>query len=121
MDLRVVEVQDLYPMTSNVGGNISFLCPYLIKLEEDSNMIDDKIKTIVCKTLSIPETTYNLELSAGDIPAWDSIGHVTLLQAVEESFNIAFDVEDAIDIESVEDLIDTVKRYVDTSTMACTA
>jgi acyl carrier protein len=74
--------------------------------------IEPKLKRIVIETLKISEAAYSEELTAGDIPEWDSIGHVNLLMAVEREFEIAFDVTDAIDIESVGDLQDMVKKYL---------
>ena len=74
--------------------------------------IEPKLKRIVIETLKISEVAYSEELTAGDIPEWDSIGHVNLLMAVEREFEIAFDVTDAIDIESVGDLQDMVKKYL---------
>ena len=72
---------------------------------------DEKLKQIVIETLKIPAADYSEDLAAGDHPQWDSIGHVNLLMAVEHGFDIAFDVTDAIDIESVADLQDMVKKY----------
>ena len=77
----------------------------------DQQDIEERIKKAVCESIRISEEIYNYELAAGDIPEWDSIGHVTLLQAVEAEFEIAFDVGDAIDIEDVEDLVAMVKKY----------
>ena len=74
--------------------------------------IEQQLKTIVITSLKIAEFEYNEELTAGDLPQWDSIGHVNLLMAVEQGFDIAFDVTDAIDIESVGDLLDMVKKYL---------
>lgn len=74
--------------------------------------LNTKLKTIVITTLKIQESDYHDDLTAGDLPQWDSIGHVNLLMAVEHEFQIAFDVTDAIDIESVADLKDMVEKYV---------
>jgi acyl carrier protein len=74
--------------------------------------IDEKLRKIVIDTLKIPESDYSEELAAGDHPQWDSIGHVNLLMAVEQGFEISFDVTDAIDIESVADLRGMVAKYV---------
>ena len=74
--------------------------------------IDEKLRDIVISTLKISAAEYSEDLAAGDHPAWDSIGHVNLLMAVEQSFEIAFDVTDAIDIESVVDLQGMVRKYV---------
>ena len=73
--------------------------------------MEERIKKVVCETLKIDESAFSVELAAGDIAEWDSLGHVALLQAVESDFGIVFDVGDAIDIESVEDLIVMVRKY----------
>lgn len=74
--------------------------------------LEEKLKSIVIATLKIPEADYSEDLAAGDHPQWDSIGHVNLLMAVEQGFDIAFDVTDAIDIESVAGLQDMVRKYL---------
>ena len=73
--------------------------------------VTQEIRKIAAETLNVAEERIELELAAGDIPEWDSLGHVSLLQAVEDHFDIAFDVADAIDAESVEDLVFLVKEY----------
>lgn len=74
-------------------------------------MIEETVKRLVLDTLKIEESAYSEELAAGDVPQWDSLAHVNLLMAVEREFRIAFDVGDAVEIETVGDLIDAVKRY----------
>ncbi len=37
-----------------------------------------------------------------DIPAWDSIGHMTLIAALEDAFDIAMETDDIIDLSSYE-------------------
>lgn len=37
-----------------------------------------------------------------DISAWDSIGHMSLIAALEESFEIMLDTDDIIDMSSYE-------------------
>lgn len=78
----------------------------------EESTINDKLKTIVIETLKISASDYSDDLAAGDIPQWDSIGHVNLLMAVEQGFGVAFDVTDAIDIESVSDLQDMLRKYL---------
>lgn len=37
-----------------------------------------------------------------DIAAWDSVGHMTLIAALEEAFDIMMDTDDIIDLSSYE-------------------
>ena len=37
-----------------------------------------------------------------DIPAWDSVGHMSLIAALEDTFDIMMDTDDIIDFNSFE-------------------
>ena len=37
-----------------------------------------------------------------DVEAWDSVGHMTLMAALEDAFDIMFDTEDALGLTSYE-------------------
>lgn len=37
-----------------------------------------------------------------DIAAWDSVGHMSLMTALEEAFGIEMDIDDIIDFSSFE-------------------
>lgn len=76
-----------------------------------TNSINDKVKKIVISVLNISEDQFTEDLAIGDIPEWDSINHVLLIQQIEEDFDINIDVTDAIDIEDFFDIISTLKKY----------
>lgn len=46
-----------------------------------------------------------------DIPAWDSVGHMTLVAALEEAFDIMMDTEDIIDMSSFEKGKEILAKY----------
>ncbi len=46
----------------------------------------------------------------GDVPGWDSLGHVALMARIQDSFGSHVPVEDAIEVESVSDLVDILER-----------
>ena len=79
-------------------------------------MIENKIKEIVISVLKIDPSVYNDELAVGDITEWDSVNHVKLIQQIEDDFDINIDVIDAIDIEDIWDIVNTVKKYIGDST-----
>ena len=75
--------------------------------------MEDELRKVVCDHLKISDADYDPDLAAGDIPTWDSLGHVNLLMAVEKHFRITFDISDSIDIETISDLIDITKQYLE--------
>lgn len=46
-----------------------------------------------------------------DIPEWDSIGHMNLMAAIEDTFEIEMDTDDIVDFSSYEEGIDILKKY----------
>ena len=42
------------------------------------------------------------DLKYQDINAWDSVGHMTLVAAIEDAFDIMMDTDDIIDFSSYE-------------------
>lgn len=45
------------------------------------------------------------------IPEWDSVGHMSLVAAVEDAFDIMMDTDDIIDFSSYEKGIELLKKY----------
>jgi acyl carrier protein len=46
----------------------------------------------------------------GDVPGWDSLGHVTLMVEIQKQFGQHVPVEDAIEVESIADLESILNR-----------
>jgi acyl carrier protein len=46
----------------------------------------------------------------GEIPGWDSLGHVALMAEIQKRFGRHVPVEDAIAVESVADLVAILQR-----------
>lgn len=45
------------------------------------------------------------ETGPGDIPGWDSLGHVSLMAEIQDTFGKHIPVEDAIEVESIDDIV----------------
>ena len=74
--------------------------------------MEERLKTVFSEVLKVDAKLFHEDLAVGDIPQWDSLGHAMLLQSVETEFKITLDVTDAIDIETIGDLVSTVEKYV---------
>jgi len=46
-----------------------------------------------------------LETSAGDIPGWNSLGHLSLTTQLEQTFGITFDVDELMEMENVREIV----------------
>jgi acyl carrier protein len=62
----------------------------------------EKYKETFIKSLSINSEKFNEKIKYNEIEEWDSIGHMTLISGLEESFGITFETDDIIDLSSFE-------------------
>jgi acyl carrier protein len=66
-----------------------------------------KIMQIISDILKIP---VNEGISKNNCSRWDSLMHLNIIVAIEESFDIYFDPEDIESIESVKTIEECVKK-----------
>ena len=43
--------------------------------------------------------------------AWDSVGHMSLIAAIEDAFEITMDTDDIVDLSSYKKGIELLKKY----------
>ena len=46
-----------------------------------------------------------------EIPEWDSVGHMQLIAALEDAFDIMFDTDDIVDFNSYQKGKELIKKY----------
>lgn len=75
-------------------------------------MTDSKLETVIRDTFKLNAGQSLDDIGPGSIPQWDSLGHVALIQAVEEAFGIHFTVDEITRIESLDTLKEVLKDHV---------
>ena len=50
-------------------------------------------------------------LKYGESEQWDSVGHMTLIAALEDAFDIMVDMDDIIDLSSFEKGKEILRKY----------
>ena len=63
------------------------------------------------EVLSIPEDTDLKTLERGVTSDWDSVGHVALVTALEDNFDIMFEIEDILNFKTYDQGIEILKKY----------
>tara|TARA_Y100000590_G_scaffold468870_1_gene653583 strand:- start:295 stop:540 length:246 start_codon:yes stop_codon:yes gene_type:complete len=71
----------------------------------------NKYQEIFIKSLSIDNNKFNENIKYNEIPEWDSIGHMTLIAALEEEYKINFETDDIVDFSSFKKGIEILKKY----------
>ncbi len=72
--------------------------------------MNNKIKKIIADSLKVSLDIVTDDLAVGDIPEWDSLAHVRLITELEVAMGIELDVEQALDIEDVTDLVEAFAK-----------
>ena len=68
----------------------------------------EKVIEIVATTCDVDKSEVNENSTVGDFPAWDSVGHLSILSSVEEAFDISFEPEEMMEMEDVKDIVEAV-------------
>jgi acyl carrier protein len=72
--------------------------------------IDREVRRVLATVFGRPITDDEL-LSARTEPTWDSLRHVEVLLAVEGALDVRFDEEEMPTLDSVDELVRSVKRH----------
>lgn len=70
----------------------------------------EKYKDAFTTTFGVKEETLET-LEYQGIPEWDSVGHMQLIAALEDNFDIMFDTDDIIDFNSYQAGKELLKKY----------
>jgi acyl carrier protein len=68
--------------------------------------LHDRLVGVFVDALGLPGPEGVADLKYRDIEAWDSLGHMTLVAAVEEEFGVQLETEQVIDMSSFKDALD---------------
>ena len=63
------------------------------------------------EAFSISSDSFSSKLKYNDIPEWDSIGHMTLMSSLEETFGISIETDDIVDFSSFEKGKEILRKY----------
>lgn len=70
----------------------------------------EKYTNVFVETLQIKaEQCENLKYQGVEL--WDSVGHMTLVAALEDTFDIMLDTDDIINLSSYEKGMEILKKY----------
>lgn len=52
------------------------------------------------------------EIHAGVVDAWDSLSHIRLMVAIEQEFNIRFELSEVTDLPNLGELVAVIERKI---------
>ena len=71
----------------------------------------DSLRVVLIKTFNnsdVPNSINNLAM--GDLKDWDSLGNFNILLAIEQKYQIKFDLDEMSKIRSIADILSSLKE-----------
>ncbi|WP_370946066.1 acyl carrier protein [Amycolatopsis sp. cg5] len=69
-----------------------------------------KLREVFVEALELDDDVNVETLKYRDIDAWDSVGHMALVAAIEDEFDVQFDTDQVIDMSSFKVAVDMVTQ-----------
>jgi acyl carrier protein len=66
---------------------------------------------VFMESLGVQQEQLNAELVYQSVPVWDSVGHMTMMAALETAFDIMLDPDDIIDFSSYQKGFEILAKY----------
>ena len=74
-------------------------------------MMESVIIDIFREALELPDDVDVTTLTYRSIPNWSSLGHMTLVAALEEKFDVMLDSQDILDMSSFAEIVRIMGKY----------
>ena len=71
----------------------------------------EKYDKVFIDCFSVDKAKLQKNLEYNSISEWDSVGHMTMIAALEEAFDIVFEMDDIIDFSSYKVGKEILKKY----------
>lgn len=65
----------------------------------------ERLRTIIATELDIPEAEIPLDASAETLTAWDSLGHMRIVVAIEDALGVRFATAEIPALTSIDKLV----------------
>ena len=72
--------------------------------------LNDRLRGVFVDALQLDDDVDVENLKYRDIEAWDSVGHMALVAAIEDEFDVQFETEQVIDMSSFKVAVDMLKN-----------
>lgn len=73
--------------------------------------MNDKLDKIFQDVIGVAPDVDRATLIYGETAGWDSVAHMTLVAAIEESFDCMLDMDDILDMSDYNKVVEIMKKY----------
>jgi acyl carrier protein len=70
----------------------------------------EQVKGVIAKALSVDRLVLTDDLSIGEIPEWDSVGNLTIIQEIEREMGVEIPMDDLFELTSIQQIVNEVNN-----------
>ena len=71
----------------------------------------EKYDRVFMEVFEVSADQLSEALEYQSIPAWDSVGHMSMIAALEDEFDVSFEMDDVIEFGNYSTGLDTPRKY----------
>jgi acyl carrier protein len=75
----------------------------------DEEEVVERVCDVIADVFGVARDELGAATAREDIPEWDSLGHLNLMLALEEAFNVSFSVDEMPELVSVKAIVQKVR------------
>ena len=81
--------------------------------EQHNSPIRERVQALLAETIQVPVELVTLNLAFGDLPQWDSLGHMEIMMRLEEEFGVEIDADLIAELVSILDICTYLEEHSD--------
>jgi acyl carrier protein len=70
----------------------------------------EEIQALLAEAIQVPSELVTAELAFGDLPQWDSLGHMEILMRLEEKYGVEVNAETIARLVSIPEILQFLKE-----------
>lgn len=73
---------------------------------------DQVVDVLVAVFDNVPRETFETKVGIESFPEWDSLANFNVLMAVEETFNVQFEVDEMAELKDLDAICSAVEKHL---------
>jgi acyl carrier protein len=70
----------------------------------ETSILSQRIQSLLAEAIQVPGDMVTPDLSFGDLPQWDSLGHMEVMLRLEDEFGVAIDADTIAQLISIPEI-----------------
>jgi acyl carrier protein len=70
----------------------------------ETSILSQRVQSLLAEAIQVPGEIVTPDLSFGDLPQWDSLGHMEVMLRLEDEFGVAIDADTIAQLISIPEI-----------------